>query len=127
INWNIFKKLILVYSIRSPWLTTVPFSDHLKYKLSLEFPSKYPYNAPTIKFLTPCYHPNVDLQGNICLDTLKDNHRSSLYDVWTILLSLQSLLGEPNMESPLNTEALDYNQRQKIQLSRLNLFNLRRV
>ncbi|ETE58530.1 Ubiquitin-conjugating enzyme E2 C, partial [Ophiophagus hannah] len=66
--------------------------EDLRYKLSLEFPSGYPYNAPTIKFLTPCYHPNVDLQGNICLDILKDKW-SALYDVRTILLSIQSLLG----------------------------------
>lgn len=28
--------------------------EHLRYKLSLEFPSGYPYNTPTVKFLTPC-------------------------------------------------------------------------
>ncbi|XP_007443751.1 ubiquitin-conjugating enzyme E2 C [Python bivittatus] len=80
--------------------------EDLRYKLSLEFPSGYPYNAPSVKFLTPCYHPNVDLQGNICLDILKDKW-SALYDVRTILLSIQSLLGEPNVESPLNTEAAE--------------------
>nr|XP_028591516.1 ubiquitin-conjugating enzyme E2 C [Podarcis muralis] len=80
--------------------------EDLRYKLSLEFPSGYPYNAPTVKFITPCYHPNVDLQGNICLDILKDKW-SALYDVRTILLSIQSLLGEPNVESPLNTEAAE--------------------
>ncbi|XP_042317227.1 ubiquitin-conjugating enzyme E2 C [Sceloporus undulatus] len=80
--------------------------EDLRYKLSLEFPSGYPYNAPTVKFLTPCYHPNVDLQGNICLDILKDKW-SALYDVRTILLSIQSLLGEPNIESPLNTDAAE--------------------
>ncbi|EMP28294.1 Deoxynucleotidyltransferase terminal-interacting protein 1 [Chelonia mydas] len=66
--------------------------EDLRYKLSLEFPDGYPYNAPTVKFLTPCYHPNVDTQGNICLDILKDKW-SALYDVRTILLSIQSLLG----------------------------------
>lgn len=65
--------------------------EELRYKLSLEFPSGYPYNAPTVRFLTPCYHPNVDTQGNICLDILKDKW-SALYDVRTILLSIQSLL-----------------------------------
>lgn len=74
-------------------LTRDSFSRYMKtwrYKLSLEFPSGYPYNAPTVKFLTPCYHPNVDTQGNICLDILKDKW-SALYDVRTILLSIQSL------------------------------------
>ncbi|KAL6043891.1 hypothetical protein STEG23_011847, partial [Scotinomys teguina] len=66
----------------------------------------YPYNAPTVKFLTPCYHPNVDTQGNICLDILKDKW-SALYDVRTILLSIQSLLGEPNIDSTLNTHAAE--------------------
>ncbi|KAM9118038.1 ubiquitin-conjugating enzyme E2 C-like [Pangshura tecta] len=80
--------------------------EELRYKLSLEFPDGYPYNAPTVKFLTPCYHPNVDTQGNICLDILKDKW-SVLYDVRTILLSIQSLLGEPNIESPLNTHVAE--------------------
>lgn len=78
--------------------------DSQKYKLQLEFPNSYPYAAPQVKFLTPCFHPNVDLSGAICLDILKDKW-SALYDVRTILLSIQSLLGEPNNESPLNAQA----------------------
>ena len=58
------------------WVATVvggkgTVYDGLRYKLSLTFPSRYPYTAPTVKFITPCYHPNVDNQGNICLDILK--------------------------------------------------------
>ncbi|XP_043844766.1 ubiquitin-conjugating enzyme E2 C-like [Dromiciops gliroides] len=78
----------------------------LWYKLSLEFPSSYPYNAPTVKLVIPCYHPNVDTQGNICYDILKDRF-SAPYDVRTILVSIQSLLGEPNIDSPLNTHAAE--------------------
>ncbi|KAL5529435.1 UBC11 [Sanghuangporus baumii] len=76
----------------------------LTFKISISFPHNYPYVAPTIRFDTPCYHPNVDLNGNICLDILQDKW-SAVYSVHTILLSLQSLLGEPNNASPLNTEA----------------------
>jgi ubiquitin-conjugating enzyme E2 C len=75
-----------------------------KYRLSLTFPSGYPYVAPTVKFETPCYHPNVDQHGNICLDTLKEKW-TALLEVRTVLLSIQSLLGEPNVDSPLNTHA----------------------
>lgn len=64
----------------------------LRYRLSLEFPAGYPYQPPRVKFLTSCFHPNVDNQGFICLDILKDKW-SALYDVRSILLSIQSLLG----------------------------------
>ncbi|KAJ6750769.1 hypothetical protein OIU85_001318 [Salix viminalis] len=60
--------------------------------------------SPKVKFETSCFHPNVDIYGNICLDILQDKW-SSAYDVRTILLSIQSLLGEPNISSPLNTQA----------------------
>lgn len=45
-----------------------------------------------LQFTSPCFHPNVDLSGNICLDILKQQW-SALYDVRAILLSIQSLLG----------------------------------
>uniref|UniRef100_A0A3P8TWF7 Ubiquitin-conjugating enzyme E2 C n=1 Tax=Amphiprion percula TaxID=161767 RepID=A0A3P8TWF7_AMPPE len=80
--------------------------EGLRYRLSLDFPAGYPYQAPRLKFVTPCFHPNVDDQGFICLDILKDKW-SALYDVRSILLSIQSLLGEPNNESPLNTAAAE--------------------
>merc|ERR1711994_235873 len=93
------------------WVATVTGPDDsvyegLKYKLKLEFPSGYPYTAPNVKFTTPCFHPNVDTHGNICLDILKEKW-SALYEVRTILLSIQSLLGEPNNDSPLNTHAAE--------------------
>merc|ERR1712224_686526 len=76
----------------------------LKYKLRLDFPAGYPYNPPTVKFSTPCFHPNVDQHGNICLDILKEKW-SATYSVSTILQSLRSLLSDPNNDSPLNSVA----------------------
>ncbi|KAK8394773.1 hypothetical protein O3P69_005925 [Scylla paramamosain] len=69
-------------------------------------PAVTPYTAPTVKFITTCFHPNVDLHGNICLDILKEKWSAS-YDVRAILLSIQSLLGEPNNDSPLNGHAAE--------------------
>lgn len=44
----------------------------LTFRISISFPSNYPYVAPTLKFETPCYHPNVDINGGaICLDILQ--------------------------------------------------------
>ncbi|KAK4321730.1 hypothetical protein Pmani_007471 [Petrolisthes manimaculis] len=97
---NLFK---WVGTITGPASTVY---DGLMYRLSLEFPSSYPYSAPTVKFITSCFHPNVDLHGNICLDILKEKWSAS-YDVRSILLSIQSLLGEPNNDSPLNGHAAE--------------------
>merc|ERR1712137_390400 len=76
------------------------------YKLSLTFPADYPHTAPTVRFETPIFHPNVDQHGHICLDILKEKW-SAVYSVSTILISIQSLLGEPNNESPLNCQAAE--------------------
>ncbi|KAK9382211.1 ubiquitin-conjugating enzyme/RWD-like protein [Kockiozyma suomiensis] len=80
--------------------------EGLTYKIAMTFPANYPYRAPVIRFVSPMWHPNVDMSGNICLDILKDKW-SAIYNVQTILLSLQSLLGEPNNASPLNAQAAD--------------------
>lgn len=82
------------------WTATIegpddtPYSG-LTFKLSFAFPSNYPYAPPTVLFKTPIYHPNVDFSGRICLDILKDKWTAA-YNIQTVLLSLQSLLGEPN-------------------------------
>ncbi|KAJ7296693.1 hypothetical protein O6H91_16G092700 [Diphasiastrum complanatum] len=91
------------------WIGTIKGSsgtvyEGLSYKLSLRFPTEYPFKPPLVKFETLCFHPNVDQYGNICLDILQDKW-SSAYDIRTVLLSIQSLLGEPNNDSPLNNNA----------------------
>ena len=44
----------------------------LTFKISIHFPANYPYVPPSIKFDTPCFHPNVDIGGGaICLDILQ--------------------------------------------------------
>jgi len=93
------------------WTATIDGPDDTPYaklvfKLSFAFPSNYPYAPPTVLFKTPIYHPNVDFSGRICLDILKDKWTAA-YNVQSVLLSLQSLLGEPNNASPLNGEAAE--------------------
>lgn len=78
----------------------------LEFKLSIEFGPTYPLVAPVVRFDTPLFHPNVDQAGNICLDILKDKW-SPVQTVSSVLLSIQTLLADPNNASPLNAHAAD--------------------
>ncbi|KAF8056383.1 UBC2 [Scenedesmus sp. PABB004] len=74
------------------------------FKLTLEFTEDYPNKAPLVKFKSTMFHPNIYADGGICLDILQ-NQWSPIYDVSAILTSIQSLLCDPNPNSPANSEA----------------------
>ena len=74
------------------------------FKLLLEFNEEYPNKPPTVKFVTQMFHPNVYNDGRLCLDILT-NQWSPMYDVRGVLVSIQSLLSDPNPNSPANVEA----------------------
>ena len=67
-------------------------------------PPEYPNKAPNIKFINKIFHPNISYEGIICLDILKENWKP-IYSLRTILISIISLLSDPNPDSPLNGEA----------------------
>ncbi|CAG9463956.1 unnamed protein product [Pedinophyceae sp. YPF-701] len=74
------------------------------FKLSIEFTEDYPNTAPNVRFASKIFHPNIYADGRICLDILQ-NKWSPIYDVGAILTSVQSLLSDPNCDSPANAEA----------------------
>ena len=84
----------------------------------LTFDESYPTKPPHVKFVSRMFHPNVYANGDLCLDILQ-NRWSPTYDVAAILTSIQSLLHDPNPNSPANAEAArlfsesrkDYNKR----------------
>lgn len=73
------------------------------FKLSFQFPSDYPFKPPKVNFVTKIYHCNVNQNGSICLDILKDQWSPAL-NVAKILLSISSLLSACNPKDPLVPE-----------------------
>lgn len=74
------------------------------FQLVMEFTEDYPNKPPIVKFVTKMFHPNIYADGKICLDIL-GNQWSPIYDVAAVLTSIQSLLSDPNPQSPANAEA----------------------
>eukprot|EP01105_Mastigella_eilhardi_P025147 TRINITY_DN6734_c0_g1_i1.p1 TRINITY_DN6734_c0_g1~~TRINITY_DN6734_c0_g1_i1.p1 ORF type:complete len:176 (-),score=34.21 TRINITY_DN6734_c0_g1_i1:57-584(-) len=87
------------------------------FRALLMFPADYPLNPPKMRFTVPMWHPNIYPNGEVCISILHPpgedpNHYESIVERWTpvqsiekILISVISMLAEPNDESPANIDA----------------------
>jgi len=100
------------------------------FKCQLEFTKDYPNKPPTFKFIDNLFHPNIYPDGKVCISILHEGediygyeHISERWNpshsVNSILMSLISILSEPNFDSPANVDASklwrdDFNSYKKI-------------
>jgi len=88
------------------------------FKAHLLFTSDYPQKPPKLKFVSPFWHPNVDFKtGDVCISILHEPGEDKwgyerpeerwlpIHTVETILLSVISMIHDPNPESPANPDA----------------------
>ena len=91
---NLFEwKATIIGPIDSPYKGGI-------FYLNINFPRDYPFKPPKVRFTTKVYHPNINNSGEICLDILKDQWSPALVTS-KLLLSICSLLTDPNPDDPL--------------------------
>lgn len=71
--------------------------------VSFDFAVDYPFRPPKVRFVTKLFHPNVSQSGHICLDILYDAWSPAL-TVARVLLSLRSLMTDPNADDPMDPD-----------------------
>jgi len=76
------------------------------YLFSFNIPPQYPHSPPKVRCQTKIYHPNINLQGAVCVNILRDDWNPVL-DINNVINGLLVLFYNPNPNSPLNQEAAD--------------------
>lgn len=74
------------------------------YIFNVECPGDYPISPPKVTCQTKIYHPNINLEGNVCLNILKEDWKPT-FGIEKVIIGLLHLFNEPNGNDPLNHEA----------------------
>lgn len=89
-----------------------------RYTFNFAIPPLYPHEPPKVTCRTKIYHPNINFEGAVCLNILREDWKPVL-DVNAVIYGLIYLFYEPNSDDPLNREAADLFRTDKAQFSKV--------
>ncbi|OJD31661.1 nedd8-conjugating enzyme ubc12 [Diplodia corticola] len=77
-----------------------------RFNFNFAINQNFPHDPPKVKCTQKIYHPNIDLEGNVCLNILREDWKPVL-NLNAVIVGLQFLFLEPNASDPLNKEAAE--------------------
>ncbi|CAO1622681.1 unnamed protein product [Jaminaea pallidilutea] len=86
------------------------------FRFTFTINTNYPHEPPKVKCTQKIYHPNIDLEGNVCLNILREDWKPVL-NLNSVMVGLQYLFLEPNPGDPLNKEAADELRKDRAQFA----------
>lgn len=101
-------------------LTIIPQENYYKgghFNFQVEINNNFPIEPPKIKCKSKIYHPNIDIDGNVCLNILREDW-SPVLNLNSVLMGLNFLFLEPNPNDPLNKEAANMLVKNKTRFAR---------
>ena len=75
-----------------------------RFVFDFKVPASYPHDPPKVQCETTVFHPNIDMEGHVCLNILREDWKPVL-TIQSVIMGLQFLMLEPNADDPLNKEA----------------------
>ncbi|ODN79656.1 NEDD8-conjugating enzyme UBC12, variant 2 [Cryptococcus amylolentus CBS 6039] len=76
------------------------------FNFSFAIKPEYPHEPPKVRCKEKIYHPNLDLEGNVCLNILREDWKPVL-TLSSVMIGIQYLFLEPNPDDPLNKDAAE--------------------
>ncbi|KAK4200704.1 putative conjugating enzyme UBC12 [Triangularia verruculosa] len=77
-----------------------------RFSFTFNITPNFPHEPPKVQCREKIYHPNIDLEGKVCLNILREDWKPVL-NLNAVIVGLQFLFLEPNASDPLNKEAAE--------------------
>jgi len=115
-NVKLIKKADDLFNFTLTINPNIGYWNGASFEFTFTMPTNYPYAAPKVRCVDKIYHPNIDLEGNVCVNVLRP--WKPTYTIQIILFGLLFLFTNPNPNDPLNKEAAEILRNDKNQFTR---------
>merc|ERR1712046_71159 len=103
LNFHMGKEDLLNFKLTiTPDVSSIYRGGHFVFDFKV--PASYPHDPPKVQCETTVFHPNIDMEGHVCLNILREDWKPVL-TINSVIMGLQFLMLEPNADYPLNKVA----------------------